>query len=170
MALLERCGSLGHLLQLPGPVLVVHILSGAIQRGRLAPLVLRVLCRQFNVAVAHVLPVGRLLLGIWSCLCAAPRHALSADVIDLLRMLLQLAALLSVHAALGHLPATQAAPEAFRSRILAIFSLANMGGMPLGGLILGSLSVVIGGEISLWVVSISMFVILALFRWRQAAS
>ena len=64
----------------------------------------------------------------------------------------------------------EAAPEAFRSRILAIFSLANMGGMPLGGLILGSLSVVIGGEISLWVVSISMFVILALFRWRQAAS
>ncbi|MGB1905033.1 MAG: MFS transporter [Pseudomonadales bacterium] len=62
----------------------------------------------------------------------------------------------------------EAAPEHLRSRVLAIFSLANMGGMPMGGLILGSLSVVIGGEVSLWIVSISMFSVLAFYRWQQS--
>ena len=33
----------------------------------------------------------------------------------------------------------QAAPEAYRSRVLAIFSLANMGGMPMGAVLLGRL-------------------------------
>jgi MFS family permease len=68
----------------------------------------------------------------------------------------------------------QAAPEAFRSRVLAIFSLANLGGMPVGGLILGFSSVSLGAQKSLWVVALTMFIVVLIFQisrslWRPSA-
>ena len=62
----------------------------------------------------------------------------------------------------------QAAPEAYRSRVLAIFSLANMGGMPLGAVLLGALSVSMGGEFALWVAAASMAGVLLMFRMIRA--
>jgi MFS family permease len=62
----------------------------------------------------------------------------------------------------------QAAPEAYRSRVLAIFSLANMGGMPLGAVLLGALSVSMGGEFALWVAAASMAGVLLMFRVIRA--
>ena len=62
----------------------------------------------------------------------------------------------------------QAAPEAYRSRVLAIFSLANMGGMPLGAVLLGALSVGMGGEFALWVAAASMAGVLLMFRVIRA--
>ena len=58
----------------------------------------------------------------------------------------------------------QAAPEAYRSRVLAIFSLANMGGMPMGAVLLGALSVSMGGEFALWVAAACMAGVLLMFR------
>jgi hypothetical protein len=62
----------------------------------------------------------------------------------------------------------QAAPEAYRSRVLAIFSLANMGGMPLGAVLLGALSVSMGGEFALWVAAACMAGVLLMFRMIRA--
>jgi MFS-type transporter involved in bile tolerance (Atg22 family) len=62
----------------------------------------------------------------------------------------------------------QAAPEAYRSRVLAIFSLANMGGMPLGAVLLGTLSVRLGGEFALWIAALSMVFVLLTFRLIRA--
>ncbi|MDA0826831.1 MAG: MFS transporter, partial [Proteobacteria bacterium] len=62
----------------------------------------------------------------------------------------------------------QAAPEAYRSRVLAIFSLANMGGMPLGAVLLGALSVSMGGEFALWVAAACMAGVLLMFRVIRA--
>jgi len=58
----------------------------------------------------------------------------------------------------------QAAPEAYRSRVLAIFSLANLGGMPIGGLLLGYSSLVFGGQASLWAVALAMTLVVVIFQ------
>jgi len=58
----------------------------------------------------------------------------------------------------------QAAPEAYRSRVLAIFSLANLGGMPIGGLLLGYSSLVFGGQASLWAVALAMTLVVVVFQ------
>ena len=61
-----------------------------------------------------------------------------------------------------------------KNKIGSIFSLANLGGMTVGGLILGFSSVSLGAQKSLWVVALTMFIVVLIFQisrslWRPSA-
>jgi len=66
----------------------------------------------------------------------------------------------------------QAAPESHRGRVLSVFSLANLGGMPLGSLLLGFAAGAIGPSAALFIpavamLSLSVSVGLTSALWRQ---
>jgi len=61
-----------------------------------------------------------------------------------------------------------AAPQQYRARVLAVYSLANLGGMPLGAACWGLFANIWGPRIALWVVAGSMASIVLAYRWHRA--
>ena len=56
----------------------------------------------------------------------------------------------------------EAAPEGYRSRVMSIFSLGNMGGMPLGALLMGFIATGLGPLIGLAIAAVAMMSIAAI--------
>jgi hypothetical protein len=61
----------------------------------------------------------------------------------------------------------ESAPADFRARVISVFSLANLGGMPLGALFMGYCATVIGPLMTLVIAVVGIWMVLAMI-WLKS--
>jgi MFS family permease len=61
----------------------------------------------------------------------------------------------------------ESAPAEFRARVISVFSLANLGGMPLGALLMGYCATVIGPLMTLVIAVVGIWIVLAML-WLKS--